>query len=104
VTDEQAAREISSSWARLQEQVDTPLPIFVYPGGSFTAREVALAADARLEAALTTVPGHISPENASNDPYRLPRFNFVSNVTDMRQIVSGLEAAKHGLRGSLLTA
>ena len=100
VDDRQAEQEITQSWSRLKEEAgDAALPVFAYPNGDYGPREIELARSAGLEAALTTRGGHIDRETVRDRPFELPRFDLRTERTALRQIVSGLEAAKSRWRG-----
>ena len=95
VDDRQAEQEISQSWSRLQEEAgDAALPVFAFPNGAYGSREIELATNAGLKAALTTRIGHIDREVVCDRPFELPRFDLRPERIALRQIVSGLEAAK----------
>lgn len=100
VSNEQAAQEIGDSWARVKHELgEAAVPILAYPNGDYGRREVNLARDGGMLAALTTRNGHISPAVVRNQPFELPRFDLRPDSTALRQIVSGMEAAKLNLRG-----
>lgn len=95
VGNRQAEQEINQSWSRLQDEVgDAALPVLAYPNGDYGPREIELAKDAGLVAALTTRNGHIDRKIARDRPFELPRFDLRPEPTALRQIVSGLEAVK----------
>jgi peptidoglycan/xylan/chitin deacetylase (PgdA/CDA1 family) len=100
VGDRKADEEIVLSWRRLKEEVgDNALPVLAYPNGDYGPREIAFAKKAGLEAALTTRGGHIDRQAVCDRPFELPRFDLRPEPTALRQIVSGLEAAKSRWRG-----
>lgn len=101
VSDVQAEREIASSWARVRQEIESAIPVLAYPNGNFTQREVCIAERAGLKAALTTAPGHLTDGSFQDGAYRLPRFDLPSKELALRQIVSGVEAAKHRIRHRL---
>jgi len=97
ISAQQAKAEILKSWQRLNQELADPLPIFAFPGGAFTARDVAITKRCGMRAALTTAPGHVAGGDL-DDPYRLPRFDLPADELTLMQIVSGLQAAKHRVR------
>lgn len=100
VDDRQAEQEITQSWSRLKEEAgDAALPVLAYPNGDYGPREIELGRSAGLEAALTTRNGHIDREAVLERPFELPRFDLRPERVALRQIVSGLEAAKSRWRG-----
>ena len=100
VDDRQAEQEIALSWSRLKEEVGAAaLPVLAYPNGDYGPREIELAKKTGLEAALTTRGGHVGREVVCDRPFELPRFDLRPEPIALRQIVSGLEAAKARWRG-----
>lgn len=103
-SDEEANVEISGSWARMKEETVKAVPILAYPNGmagDFTEREVIFSKAAGLTAAVTTDAWCVTPSHQKYDPYRIPRFDFISNDIRLRQIVSGLEHKKRMIVNAL---
>lgn len=100
--DARARREVTASWARLREMLERPAPVFCWPNGdatSFGPREEGLAREIGMEAALSTIPGPLTPAwFRRGREYALPRFAYPADPTDFVQVVSGLERLKHLVR------
>src|SRR5690606_24353459 len=65
MSDQQCEYEISESWARLNEELSNPSPIFGWPTGTaadFGNREINVAKKIGLIGAVATVPGNV-PSN-----------------------------------------
>jgi peptidoglycan/xylan/chitin deacetylase (PgdA/CDA1 family) len=103
-TDDQCAGEISDSWGRLCSQVRRPVPIFCYPNGrqlDFGKREIDVMRESGLVGAVMGVPGY--PETGTlrqglDAPFKLRRFGYPNNLTDLMQVVSGVERFKQMVR------
>ena len=68
--------ELATSWQRLQAELKNPLPVFCWPTGrraDFGAREMALARELGLQAAVLTIPdfAHVRPESRTEDLFAL---------------------------------
>ncbi len=102
-SDETAEYEINHSWKRIREELEQPLPVFCYPIGrasDFGNREVQLVKEAGLELALATTPGYVNikHDSAIDKRYRLNRFGFPDNMTDLVQYASSIERIKEIVR------
>lgn len=104
-TDQESRKEIADSWARLQSQVQRPVPVFCYPNGGpadFGDREVATLRQLGLKGAVVGLPpGYAGKETYRRSPdgaFRIPRFGFPENRVDLIQIVYGIERFKQILR------
>jgi peptidoglycan/xylan/chitin deacetylase (PgdA/CDA1 family) len=99
-SDEQCRREILGSWERLTQQTAGTVPVFCWPNGdpaSFGSREIRLAAEAGMVAALSTVHASLTPSdwtNGQTGAYALPRYAYPQHQFDFAQVVSGLERLK----------
>jgi len=105
-SDDQAEFEISTSWQRLSEELASPVPVFCYPHGrrrDFGPREMSTAQRLGLWGGVAGHPGRLSPEEFRTAPaiFRVPRFPFSDDLTDVLQCVSGIEVMKARLRGAL---
>ena len=83
-TDGDAAWQITESWRRLQEQVAQPLPVFAYPNGNYTRRDVEIVARAGLAAAVTSTPGyvHVAQVGDATGAFTIPRFPYPDYCPD----------------------
>ena len=105
-TTDVATSEISESWARLREEVRTPVPVFCYPYGwweDFGDREVDLLRRLGFLGALAAEAGYanaLSFRNSADDRFRVPRFGFPDGLPHLIQYVSGVERFKQLLRRS----
>jgi peptidoglycan/xylan/chitin deacetylase (PgdA/CDA1 family) len=102
---EEVLWELSTSFQRLREEVEAPLPVFCYPYGlpsDLTDTVTDVCQEIGLKAALTAVPDYLETrDGAAVDMYRLPRFAFPTKLVDFHQIVSGFERLKRLVRRSL---
>ena len=105
-TTDVATNEISESWARLRDEVRTPVPVFCYPYGwweDFGNREIALLRRLGFLGALAAEAGYanaLSFRNSADDRFRVPRFGFPDGLPHLIQYVSGVERFKQLLRRS----
>lgn len=102
VADAEAKWEVLESWRRLRAECDAVVPVFAYPSGIFSVREVSILAESGLVAALTTTP-HYAKRDAfrSHDPttrYAVPRFSYNSEPSQFVQVVTGIERLKLAVR------
>lgn len=85
-TEADAGWQISESWKLLQQRVARPLPIFAYPNGDYSSREVELVAQTGLAAAVTTEQTYACTESFHAENHgnlTIPRFaypEYTSNV------------------------
>ncbi|MDH4188279.1 MAG: polysaccharide deacetylase family protein [Nitrospira sp.] len=106
-SDEQVAAEVAQSWDRLQHEAQNPVPIFCYPNGQFSdfsGREIVLVRQAGMLGAVSGEPGYFYKDSIRQDPdeaFRVRRFSFPDEMTDLTQYVSGIERAKQILRGEV---
>ncbi len=107
VNSDRARYEIAHSWDRLRQMVSAPIPIFCYPNGrpyDFSELHAAMAREAGLYAAVTTVPQYVRPAEyvgeASSQLFRIPRFGYpepgdeLRRERDFRHILGGVERGK----------
>jgi peptidoglycan/xylan/chitin deacetylase (PgdA/CDA1 family) len=90
--------EITHSWKRLTEELDSPSPVFCYPTGrteDFSQREIDHIKHQGLIGAVSTEATFVSPKNRqANYLFKLPRFGFPNSFTDFLQYCSWIERAK----------
>lgn len=104
--DDVARSEIEGSWRRLQHETDAAIPVFCYPNGGLDdlgARELSIVHDVGMRAAVTSRPGYASAagfHSASDAPYLLPRFPYGGDMTELVQVVAGVERVKLAVRRS----
>jgi len=105
-TDDASARfEIEESWRRLRAETDAAVSVFCYPNGcpgDMTSREVALLRGVGIDAAVTSTTGYASKARWSagpDAPYFVPRFSYGGFLSELAQIVSGVERMKMAIRG-----
>ncbi len=96
---EMARKELQSSWEVLKDNLDNPLNVFCYPTGrvlDFGPREIDILKDNNFLGAVSTIPGYVSTTpDASNNLFKIPRFELPDNFTDFIQYCSWIEYAKH---------
>ena len=95
--EDEFAREVTESWARVRAETRAGIPVFCYPYGGVhrsTDRVVRILEGAGMMGALTTVPDYASGTDIKQDPYFISRFSWPNNLLDLRQISSGIERAK----------
>jgi peptidoglycan/xylan/chitin deacetylase (PgdA/CDA1 family) len=102
--DSQARTEIVESWARLQREAASPVPIFAYPNGQagdFGEREFGILRSAGIRSGVTGISGFATPQRHRdpNGEFLVPRFPFPDELPYLIQQVSGLERLKFMLRG-----
>jgi len=95
VGDQQLARELSDSRARLEQELGRAVTSFCYPNGDYNRRVRNAAADAGYRIAVTTEHGL---KDRANDPLALRRVNAEHDLTSFMQSSSGFEAFKMSLR------
>jgi peptidoglycan/xylan/chitin deacetylase (PgdA/CDA1 family) len=93
--DRDATREITESKALLERRLGRPVRHLAYPFGyrsAVGAREVRLARDAGFVTAVTSLPGHVFPDHAT-ELHALPRVSInglFQNKTALRALLSGV--------------
>jgi len=103
--DAQSLRELEQSWARLQEELTDPLPVFCYPNGELTdfgSREIATLRRIGLAGAVVGVPGHATGRDfaaSEKAPFMVRRFSFPASLPKIVQYASGVERLKALVRG-----
>jgi peptidoglycan/xylan/chitin deacetylase (PgdA/CDA1 family) len=105
VTDRVARSEIAESWKRIQQETAAAVPVLCYPNGnaaSFGPREIRIAQEVGLKAAVTSRQDHVFPEEISGGApqafYQIPRFPYSEFIESLAQVVSGVERLKAGIR------
>jgi peptidoglycan/xylan/chitin deacetylase (PgdA/CDA1 family) len=102
-TDDGKSRvEITGSWARLTEELPSAVPIFCWPNGdetSFGPREQHISREIGMIAALSTMPGGLSPSSVRGERgFALPRYAYPADHLDFVQVACGLERMKDFVR------
>ena len=101
-SDMQASSEIIGSWNRLKAEILSPIPVFCYPFGAYSAREISILATSEMVGAITTEQRYArpSPFSSGDGPgkYSVPRFAYPADDLGFQQIASGLERVKLGMR------
>jgi len=101
----QAEWEIAESWKRLSAEVTKPVPLFCYPNGrshDVGDREIHAIRRLGLWGGLMAHPGELSPEQfhrSQESRYRIPRFAYTDDLSQLLQCLSGVEQLKSRLRG-----
>ena len=95
VGDEQLARELTESRARLEQELGRAVTSFCYPNGDYDARVRNAVAHAGYRIAVTTEHGL---NDRRKDPLALSRVNAEHDLTHFIQNSSGFEAFKMSLR------
>lgn len=104
-SDEQAETEVALSWYKLQQEAKNPVPVFCFPNGQFSdfgEREIRIVRCAGMRGAVSGEPGYFDRDQIlrdSDERFRVRRFPFPDNLTDLIQCVSGIERAKQLLKG-----
>ncbi len=87
--------EILESWKRLQTECQTTVPVFSYPNGAFSQREIGVLAASNLRAAVTTRPHYASRRlltaTTGDTRFAVPRFAYVGERAQFSRVVSGVE-------------
>lgn len=93
--------EISRSWDRVRAETDAATPVFCFPFGRREDCPESAGGplvEAGLQGAVTAVHGHVTADDAQRSPYFLPRYPWPVDLSDVRQILHGLERAKTVVR------
>jgi protein-tyrosine-phosphatase/peptidoglycan/xylan/chitin deacetylase (PgdA/CDA1 family) len=99
----QAQQEIDLSWARLSEEVNSPLRIFAYPSGiygsDFGDREIDLAKRSGFNLAVSADghPWKPHPVGDADYPLRLPRFAISSTLDGVIKNASWIASAQESI-------
>jgi peptidoglycan/xylan/chitin deacetylase (PgdA/CDA1 family) len=102
----QAEWEITESWNRLSAEVARPLRLFCYPNGrsqDIGDREIATVRRLGLWGGLMAQPGELNPASfrrSETAAYRIPRFGYSDDWSQVVQCISGLENAKARFRSA----
>jgi peptidoglycan/xylan/chitin deacetylase (PgdA/CDA1 family) len=98
-----ARAEIVESWRRLQQVGVANVPVFVYPFGAYSRREVDTLATTDLVGALTTEHRYSSPDafaaKHGRTRFTTPRLTYSDDRLEFLQASSGVERIKLGIRG-----
>jgi peptidoglycan/xylan/chitin deacetylase (PgdA/CDA1 family) len=104
VSDQQSAQEIGNSWQRVRSELRQPVPVFCYPygrRGDFGAREVGILQGLGFLGAVVGEPGYgdrATFRKSPAAPFEVRRFGYPNSLTDLAQIVSGIERFKQMVR------
>ena len=94
--------QVRDSREVLERKLGRTPDIFCYPNGmegDFNEDTMRALQEAGYVAAVTAMPG-FNQTTAATDPFRLRRFSIPDDSIQLKQYVSGLEAAKNRIRGS----
>ena len=100
-SDAQSSREILGSWERLRAMCPAASPVFCYPNGAYSAREVTTLLASGLIGALTSefryASRHAFSASDARRRFTVPR---VASHDEHRHcaVVNGIERAKLGIR------
>lgn len=101
VGDEESEFEVLESWRRLRAECDATIPVFSYPNGAYTTREVRILSRTNLTAAVTTKQRYAAPhwlDLRKESRFDVPRFNYSGDRKEFISIVTGLDRLKTALR------
>jgi peptidoglycan/xylan/chitin deacetylase (PgdA/CDA1 family) len=102
VDDVRARAEIDQSWIRLNEAGAGAIPIFCYPFGAYSPREVELLSRSGMIGAVTTEYRYAraDPFGAQHNrrSYTVPRIAYDEEQFHFLQAVTGIERIKLGIR------
>jgi peptidoglycan/xylan/chitin deacetylase (PgdA/CDA1 family) len=105
VDDHRMRREVSGSWARLEEELERPVPVFCYPvgrEGDYGDREIGALREMGFLGALAAHAGFVTARPGGVDAeerFAVRRFGFPGNTPDVIQYASWIELAKRAIRG-----
>jgi peptidoglycan/xylan/chitin deacetylase (PgdA/CDA1 family) len=104
IGDDEAQREIETSWRQLTSETTAVTDVFCYPNGGpgdFTPATIRALRELGFGSAVTTSPAYVTSAacNATTDAvYRIPRFAYPDAAIDVQQILSGIERIKAFIR------
>lgn len=102
VTEADAEWEIVESWRRIRAECENGIPMFCYPNGAFSPREIAILARTDLTGAVTTSPHYAVPRLSQEQPaearFSVPRFNYSDDRTEFVSMATGLDRISALLR------
>ena len=100
-SDEKASFEISSSKNKIENWLNTAVDSFAFPNGNFSQREIQYLKQFGYQLAFTTQPKYLT-ESIIKEPYTLPRFEVLENVSFAENIcrMSGVWFQRSLLKGS----
>lgn len=104
MTRDEIAWEVGSSYRRLQQEIENPVPVFCYPYGrreDLSDLVTQVSTEYGIKAAVTAVPGYVDTRDDSADLFKLPRFAFPATMIDFHQVATGFERLKQVLRDGL---
>ena len=99
---EEARGEIIGSWSRLQNADVPTVPVFVYPFGAYSSREVDVLASTSLCGALTTEHRYARPDvfdaRYGRRRFAVSRLTYEEQRLGFLQATTGIERIKLGIR------
>lgn len=101
---DQADAEITGSWNRLCNELQSPLPLFCYPNGGwkdFGTREIGLLQALGFRGAVVGEPGFADPtvfQTDADGAFKVKRLGFPETLPLLVQYVSGIERFKQIVR------
>jgi peptidoglycan/xylan/chitin deacetylase (PgdA/CDA1 family) len=107
VTDAAAKWEIETSWARVQEELRSPIDVFSYPNGMHGRRELDIMAGTTMRGAVTTRHGYAATPNDAvpgAGRFEIPRFGYPEVPHQLQLIASGFRSLELTLKGGVVTA
>jgi peptidoglycan/xylan/chitin deacetylase (PgdA/CDA1 family) len=94
--------EMRESWRRLQAECTATVPVFCYPNGAYSDREIGLLAATDMKAAVTMFSRYAAARAFQSalptTRFAVPRFGYSGDPAQFVQIVTGLERLKLALR------
>ncbi len=103
-TEADAGWQIGESWRLLQQRVTRPLPIFAYPNGDYSSREVELVAQTGLTAAVTTEQTYAHTEKfhaGKHGNLMIPRFSYPEYPNNVCLTAAGFTRVSAAVRRAL---
>lgn len=100
----QSRNEIVESRERLSRSAACPLPVFCYPNGQlgdFGSREIDFLRGEGFLGAFSAVSGYAVAAQIQREPrsrFSISRFSYPDSLTDLIQVVSGVERFKQMIR------
>lgn len=103
-TEADAGRQIDESWRLLQQRVTRPLPIFAYPNGDYSSRDVELVARSGFAAAVTTEQAYAHTERfhaGKHGNLMIPRFSYPEYPAKVCLTAAGFTRVSTAVRRTL---
>jgi peptidoglycan/xylan/chitin deacetylase (PgdA/CDA1 family) len=93
--DAEAEWEILESWRTLRQNLPSAVPVFCYPNGAFTDRDVQILARSDLTCAVTTKPRYAATnlfrDTHGTARFTIPRFAYSENRARLNSVLTGFE-------------